>query len=161
MIFVATGTQFPFDRLIQYMDQWAEQNDEPVFAQIGEGEFQPKHTGWKRFLGQDEYNTAISEASVFISHAGMGNIISAKEHSIPIIVINRQADLGEHRNDHQAEGLTWMGELEGVYAAKTQQELFHHIANRHSLKVAHEQGEERLLELVNYIDSFISDWHQQ
>lgn len=161
MIFVATGTQFPFDRLIQYMDKWAEQHEELVFAQIGEGELKPKNIGWKRFIGQDEYNKAISEASVFISHAGMGNIISAKEHGVPVIVINRQADLGEHRNDHQTEGLTWMGELEGVYTARTQEELFQHIDNRHSLNISTEQSEERLLELVDYVDSFISDWHEK
>ena len=160
MIFVATGTQFPFDRLIQYMDKWANQHDEVVFAQLGNGEFRPKHLGWKRFISQDEYNEAIRQASVFISHAGMGNIISAKEHSTPIIVINRQAELGEHRNDHQTEGLVWMGELEGVYTARTQEELFQHIANRHSLKVTSEQSEEGLHELVGYVDSLVSDWHK-
>jgi len=27
MIFVAVGTQFSFDRLIQYMDEWARDNE--------------------------------------------------------------------------------------------------------------------------------------
>jgi UDP-N-acetylglucosamine transferase subunit ALG13 len=158
VIFVATGTQFPFDRLIRYMDEWAAKNEEKVFAQLGDGEFQPKHLESQRFISLDEYNKKIQQASVFISHAGMGNIISAKEHDVPIIVINRQASLGEHRNDHQTEGLSWMAELDGVYTATTQEELYHHINNRESLKVATEKSEDRLLELVDFVDSKLSDW---
>ncbi|MEE9352421.1 MAG: glycosyltransferase [Thiotrichaceae bacterium] len=160
MIFVATGTQFPFDRLIKYMDEWASENEEAVFAQIGDGEYQPKNMQWQRFIGIDEYNKKIKQSSVFISHAGMGNIISAKEQGVPIVVINRQASLGEHRNDHQAEGLKWMGKLEGVYTASTQDELYQRIAKRFSLTVATTNSEERLLELVDHIDSFISGWHK-
>ncbi len=161
MIFVATGTQFPFDRLIQYMDDWAKENNEEVFAQIGDGEYEPKNIQWQRFIGLDEYNDKIQQASVFISHAGMGNIISAKEQGTPIIVINRQAKLGEHRNDHQAEGLKWMGKLAGVYTASTQQELYQQIAKREDLAIASGDSEDNLLTLVDHIDSFISQWHKK
>ena len=161
MIFVATGTQFPFDRLIQYMDQWAAENEEDVFVQLGEGQYEPEHMNWERFISLDDYNTKIKEASVFISHAGMGNIISAKENGTPIIVINRQASLGEHRNDHQSEGLTWMGELDGVYTASTQEELYAQINNRNELATASSNSDDRLNELVDFVDSFISDWHSK
>lgn len=159
MIFVATGTQFPFDRLIKYMDKWATENEESVFAQLGDGEYEPENLEWQRFIGLDEYNEKIKKASVFISHAGMGNIISAKEQGVPIIVINRQASLGEHRNDHQAEGLKWMGKLEGVYTASTQAELYQLIDQRFTLTVATSNSEERLLKLVDNIDSIICGWH--
>ena len=123
MIFVAVGTQFPFDRLIQYMDKWALDHNQEVIAQISDGEYTPKNIKWERFLDGEQYNKNIAEASVFVSHAGMGNIISAREQQTPIIVMNRQLKLGEHRNDHQAEGLTWMGKLDGVYTASTEEEL--------------------------------------
>lgn len=158
MIFVATGTQFSFDRLIRYMDKWASDNEETVFAQLGDGDYQPEHLDWQRFISLDEYNNKIKQSSVFISHAGMGNIISAKEHGIPIIVVNRQASLGEHRNDHQTEGLKWMGELEGVYTATTQDELYQHINNRASLKVATEKSEGNLSALVDFVDCQLSKW---
>ncbi len=160
MIFVATGTQFPFNRLIQYMDDWAKENNEDVFAQIGDGEYEPKNMQWQRFIGLDEYNDKIQQASVFISHAGMGNIISAKEQGTPIIVINRQAKLGEHRNDHQAEGLKWMGKLAGVYTASTQDELYQQIAKRDDLVIASGDSEDNLITLVDHIDSFLTDWHK-
>ena len=123
MIFVAVGTQFPFDRLIENMDTWAAKHNEEVIAQISDGEYIPKNITWDRFLDGEQYNKNIAEATVFVSHAGMGNIISAREQQTPIIVMNRQFSLGEHRNDHQADGLKWMGKLEGVYTASTEAEL--------------------------------------
>lgn len=159
MIFVATGTQFPFDRMIEYMDEWAASHEEEVFAQLGEGKYQPVNMQWQRFISLDEYNEKIRQASVFISHAGMGNIISAKENGTPIIVVNRQASLGEHRNDHQSEGLSWMGQLDGVYTASSKQELFRQLEDRQHLQAARSNSGERLDELVGLIDSLISDWH--
>ncbi len=133
MIFVAVGTQFPFDRLIKYMDDWAKSNEEKVIAQISEGEYLPENVEWHRFLEGNQYNEYVESASVFVSHAGMGNIITARENQTPIIVMNRQFALGEHRNDHQAEGLNWMGKLEGVYTASNQSQLFDHLAQSKNL----------------------------
>ena len=155
MIFVATGTQFPFDRLIRYMDDWASTHDEEVIAQIGEGSYQPDHIQWQRFIGLDEYNRNIKKADVFISHAGMGNIISAREQGVPIIVMNRQASLGEHRNDHQAEGLKWMGKLSGVYTASTKDALYQYLEKRGSLIPPQQESEKNLQELVANIDSLL------
>ena len=110
------------------MDDWAAEHDEKVIAQISDGSYTPKNMEWERFLNGEQYNKSINEASVFVSHAGMGNIISAREQQTPIIVMNRQFKLGEHRNDHQADGLKWMGKLDGVYTASTQQELNNHLS---------------------------------
>lgn len=155
MIFVAVGTQFSFDRLIQYMDEWARDHDEPVFAQIGEGEYEPKHMQWARFLNGDEYNSQIRSATVFVSHAGMGNIISARANQTPIIVINRQFELGEHRNNHQAEGLLWMGKLPGVYTADTQETLYAKLAQRTALDCPEESDNQNRQKLVRFLGDYI------
>lgn len=158
MIFVATGTQFPFDRLIEYMDSWAKNNEETVFAQIGEGEYQPRHAQFEKFISIEDYNQKIQQANIFISHAGMGNIISAKEHNTPIIVVNRQAKLGEHRNDHQTEGLSWMGELNGVYTASTQQELYSLLEHPEKLSAAKQTSDTNLNNLTSFLDRTIKQW---
>jgi UDP-N-acetylglucosamine transferase subunit ALG13 len=161
MIFVATGTQFPFDRLVRYIDQWVANNNannkpsEAVFMQLGEGNYLPQHTQWERFMGLETYNEKIKQSSVFISHAGMGNIISAKDHGVPIIVINRQASLGEHRNDHQQEGLTWMAELDGVYTASTQEALYHLLDQREILQAGKKGHNDSLDPLVDYLKSVL------
>jgi len=154
MIFVAVGTQFPFDRLIRFMDEWAAENNEEVIAQIAGGDYKPKHIQFERFMDGEQYKKNIQDASVFVSHAGMGNIISAKELQTPIIVINRQFKLGEHRNDHQADGLKWMGKLDGVYAATTQDELNSHL-DSNALQADDSTGFNKHTELTNYISDFI------
>ena len=155
MIFVAVGTQFSFDRLIQYMDSWAKENDETVFAQIGDGDYEPQHMQFERFLDGDRYNSLISDAIVFVSHAGMGNIISAREHQTPILVINRQYELGEHRNNHQADGLVWMGKLPGVYTATTQEELNSQLAQRNQLECPAESENQKREQLVQFLGDYI------
>ena len=160
MIFVAVGTQFSFNRLVQYMDEWAisdhNTNNEAVIAQISNGDFIPKNIQSQAFMQGEEYNNNIREASVFVSHAGMGNIISARELGTPIIVINRQFKLGEHRNDHQADGLKWMGKLDGVYTASTKEELFSHLNQIDQLQTAEKQNKVGSPDLTNYIASFIN-----
>lgn len=159
MIFVAVGTQFSFNRLVQYMDEWvvsdSNSTDEKVIAQISDGDYQAKNIETHPFMDGEQYNKNIHQASVFVSHAGMGNIISARELQTPIIVINRQYRLGEHRNDHQADGLKWMGKLEGVYTASTQEELYRHLNNIAMLQTAKTNivGSEQL---TDYIADFIS-----
>lgn len=155
MIFVAVGTQFSFDRLVQYMDEWAGANEEPVIAQIGDGAYEPKHMQWERFLNGDQYNQYITDASAFVSHAGMGNIISAREHQTPIIVINRQYELGEHRNNHQADGLLWMGKLPGVYTASTQEELVAQLSQRQNLECPAESDNQKRQQLVTFLGDYI------
>ena len=158
MIFVAVGTQFAFDRLIQYMDDWVVSDEntrnETVVAQISGGN-KPQQIEAYPYMDGAQYNQLIRDASVFVSHAGMGNIISARELKTPIIVMNRQYQLGEHRNDHQADGIKWMGKLEGVYTATTREELYRHLANLQSLKAAQDTtvGSESL---SRYIADFIS-----
>ena len=155
MIFVAVGTQFSFDRLIQYMDEWAEVNDEAVFAQIGDGKYEPKHMKWERFLDGYQYNSYIKDSTAFVSHAGMGNIISSRQHQTPIIVINRQFELGEHRNNHQADGLLWMGKLPGVYTASTQEELFAQLSERENLDCPAESENQKREQLVTFLGDYI------
>ncbi len=159
MIFVATGTQFPFNRLIEYMDEWAGIHNETVFAQVGDGSYIPKNLQWQRFLSIDEYNEKIRSANVFVSHAGMGNIISGRDNKVPTIVINRQAALGEHRNDHQADGIKWMGELDGVYAVTDKESLFHLLSQQNELTSAREEKDSKAGALTNYIDSTIKGWN--
>ncbi len=155
MIFVAVGTQFPFDRLIENMDQWAADYDEEVIAQIADGEYLPKNINWQRFLDPEQYNNNIKQASVFVSHAGMGNIISARQHNTPIIVMNRQFELGEHRNNHQADGIKWMAELSGVYAAPTQAELYTLLSNTKALQISSSTENKKLDQLVGFLGDYI------
>jgi exopolysaccharide biosynthesis glucuronosyltransferase PssE len=101
VIFVTVGEQLSFERLVRTVDECAKELDQDVYAQIGETDWMPKTIKYKKFLNPDEFQQRFSDAEVIVAHAGMGTIITALELRKPIIVMPRQASLGEHRNDHQ------------------------------------------------------------
>ncbi|GAA4785591.1 hypothetical protein GCM10023231_11880 [Olivibacter ginsenosidimutans] len=104
MIFVTTGTQASFDRLIKAIDEIANQlTGELIYAQVLETEYSVKSDNMKLigFLSQGEFENYYSNARLIVSHAGTGSIFSALTSNKPIIVLPRRASLGEHRNEHQ------------------------------------------------------------
>ncbi|EIJ36646.1 glycosyltransferase [Thiothrix nivea] len=155
MIFVAVGTQFPFDRLIRYVDEWAAQHQAAGIAQIADGAYLPQQLRWERFMATNVFNQHLRAASLIISHAGMGNIITALENRKPIIVMNRQHALGEHRNDHQLDGLEWMGRLPGVYTAATRDALYALLEQQHELTPASTDTYTGRQALTDFIDQAI------
>lgn len=102
MIFITVGTQLPFDRLLKLVDKVAsELPEEKFFAQIGQSRYEPKAMGWVRDIDELTYHQYLSESELIIGHAGMGTIISAVDYGIPVIIVPRHFENGEHRNNHQ------------------------------------------------------------
>lgn len=103
MIFVTSGSMLPFDRLFRLVDDAVAQGviQDEVFGQIGESRYTPKHYAFSRFIDKETYDGYIEKASLVIAHAGIGVIIQALDSGTPLLVLPRQATLGEHVNDHQ------------------------------------------------------------
>ena len=101
MIFVVTGTQLPFDRLIRMLDEIAPQLDEEIVAQVNGSGYLPRHINTIDLLPPDEFDRLFSSARLIVAHAGIGTIITAMQQQKPIIIFPRIAALGEHRNEHQ------------------------------------------------------------
>jgi UDP-N-acetylglucosamine transferase subunit ALG13 len=102
VIFATVGTQLPFDRMIAALDKWAgAQPGREVFAQVGPGQFVPRHIEHRSFIAPAECRARMAAADAIVAHAGMGTILTALEMGKPILVVPRRASLGEHRNDHQ------------------------------------------------------------
>lgn len=127
MIFLTAGTQLPFDRLTRAMDDWAARNqDIPVFGQIGRLErdsYTPEHFEWAEMIGPDMFAERVAQAGVIVSHAGMGSIITAATHRKPIVIMARQAALGEHRNDHQCATVERFRTRPGIFVANDKDAL--------------------------------------
>lgn len=124
MIFVTVGTDQPFDRMLKVIDRWAgESGRKDVFAQIGDGGWEPEHIPFVHFLEPVEFKQRFAEASLIIGHAGMGTILSALLHGKPILVVPKKASLGEHRNEHQTATAKRMMELGNVNVAFDEVEL--------------------------------------
>jgi UDP-N-acetylglucosamine transferase subunit ALG13 len=130
MIFVTTGTQAPFNRLVKVMDALAaELNGEEIIVQASGVNFETKNVKVVGFLHPKEYNRIFNEARLVISHAGMGSIVSALTKGKPIIVIPRKAALGEHRDDHQVDSAKKMEALGYVPVAYDEEQLRTKIIN--------------------------------
>ena len=124
MIFLTVGTDLPFDRMVKVVDRWARENGRrDVFAQIGEGGWEPDYIRFANFLQPLEFVEHFKLASVIISHAGMGTILSALHYGKPILVMPKRASLGEHRSEHQTATARRMMEFGGVNVAFDEGEL--------------------------------------
>jgi UDP-N-acetylglucosamine transferase subunit ALG13 len=106
MIFVSVGTHAQqFDRLLKEIDRLIEEKviTDKVYAQTGHSSYVPKHYEHKKFLGLLEFDAKIKACSLFITHAGEGNIGTGLQFEKKMIVVARQKKHGEHTNDHQLE----------------------------------------------------------
>lgn len=124
MILVAVGTQFPFDRMVRTVEQWASQSvARKVVAQIGRTSYAPAHIKAYPFLPPKKFQSLLEQAQLVIAHCGMGSILSALSLGKPIIVMPRSAALGEHRNDHQFATAKRFSDLKGLTIAWDEFEL--------------------------------------
>jgi UDP-N-acetylglucosamine transferase subunit ALG13 len=124
VIFVTIGSMLPFDRLIRIMDQWAAAHPgREIYAQIGEGEYEPRHMAWERMMPPSQFEERVRNATVIVAHAGMGSIITAMEIGKPIIILPRRAADREHTTDHQLHTANWMRGKPGIRVVESEVEL--------------------------------------
>ena len=118
MIFVAVGTQLPFDRLIEAVDTWSGCSLNEVIAQVGTGgKYKPQNILCYQYVTTSDFARFCSEADIIVAHAGMGVILTARELGKPLIIMPRIAKFKEHRNNHQLATARHFGELDGIYVA--------------------------------------------
>lgn len=129
LIFLTIGTQLPFDRLVQIVDSYPNNNNEQIFAQIGIGKYRPRNFDYSQAVSPQEYKEKVLSARVIISHAGIGTVLSAKKFGKPIILFPRRAALGEHRNDHQLATCKQLEDRRGVYVTYDEAQLYDVMAH--------------------------------
>lgn len=106
MIFVTVGTQkFQFNRLLAAVDLLVEKRliREPVIAQTGCSTYRPRNFEAVDFMGKEEFDAAIQQCSLLVTHGGVGTILSGLKARKKIIVVPRRKAFGEHVDDHQME----------------------------------------------------------
>jgi UDP-N-acetylglucosamine transferase subunit ALG13 len=156
MILVTVGTDKPFDRMMKVVDRWVgESGRTDVFAQIGEGGWEPRHMPFVHFFDPAEFKARFAEARLIIGHAGMGTILSALLHGKPILVVPKLARLGEHRNEHQTATAKRMMELGNVNVAFDEEELQRKLAAIDTLQPRQPIGPHASGGLVEGIHRFI------
>jgi len=156
MIFITVGTQLPFDRMINALDQWLESSSEDVFAQIGDSSLKPKNMVFENFVSPIMAEELFQKSTIIIAHAGMGSILTALKYQKPIIVMPRKATLGEHRNEHQTATANWVKKLSGVYVARDEVELIEIISNLSKVHLVDEISPIAQDELLLYLNEQIN-----
>jgi len=160
MIFVTIGTQEPFDRLIEVVDQIAGKSNEKFIAQTFGGKHEVKNMEVREFLNPKEFSEIFDRARLIISHAGMGTIISSLSNKKPIVVMPRNASLKEHRNDHQMATAKEFKELQYLHVAMDEKELrsiIWDLLSQKEIQPLHNLGEYASKELLGSLKEFINN----
>ena len=156
MILITVGTQLPFDRLVKAIDDLVPSLSDAVTAQIGKGTYEPRNISWIRSIDPSEFDTMFSSARVIVSHAGIGTVLTARRFGKPIVVVPRLASLGEHRNDHQLATASQLEGRDGIYVARSTDELGELLLGELTAPSSVHVPEPAHLQLVSYLKSFIA-----
>ncbi len=159
MILVTVGTDLPFDRMIRVIDNWAFYNQQKdVVAQIGNTGWQPKYIQHINMLSSIDFVNYLKSASLVISHAGMGTILTALFYGKPILVMPKKASLGEHRNEHQLATAQRIKKLANVNVAFNTNDLRNKLNNLdvliHPKKISNLASEILLTEINQFIHMY-------
>ena len=101
----------------------------------------------------------VAQCDIFISHAGMGNVLLAAEYDKPIIVMPRKADLQEHINNHQLGTVEGLNNHESIYVVNDDVELADAISTLSSQKVrsplVSEETYSNRQNLISFLENFL------
>lgn len=134
MILITVGTQFPFDRLVSAVDEWCQNKKIEVIAQVGDSSSVFNNLRAYKSLSPAQFDQYLSDAELVVSHAGMGTIINCLLKNKPVIIMPRDSDLGEHRNQHQRATCSHFAQLDGIHVAYNVTDLVDLLNARDSLK---------------------------
>ena len=129
-LFISVGSRFAMDRLLNSVESVLQQHPSlSARAQIASSDFQSELLLTERWIDQDDFEQAIDECDIFISHAGMGNILLASKFQKPIVIMPRLPHLSEHINDHQIGTCEALRDRPLVHIVNNAQELEQAVFN--------------------------------
>ena len=106
MILVLLGTQNnSFERLLKEIEKNIENRTitEKVIVQAGYTKYKSKHMEIIDFISEKELDKLQDEASLIITHGGVGSIVSSLKKNKTVIAVSRLKQYKEHVNNHQSE----------------------------------------------------------
>ena len=164
-VVVIVGTDHhPFDRLIQWVNGWLEQRPAQAaefFVQAGTASVTPA-CPWSPFLGIDQLDVLLDEATVMVCHGGPASIANAWSRGQLPIVVPRLRRLGEHVDDHQLDFCRKFAQLGRVRLAQTSAafaELLEEAAGDiggFRTRVAESSADEAVARFATLVDELVS-----
>jgi UDP-N-acetylglucosamine transferase subunit ALG13 len=156
LIVLTVGTQLPFDRLVNLVDQAALSIPETIFGQIGKTSLTPRNFAYAQLLSPEEFHQKVSESRVIVGHAGMGTLLTAAKYGKPAAIMARRKEFSEHRNDHQLATVEQMRKIQGVYTFDSSDELIKIATTEYLQPMSSKESIRRsnlVINLKNYITS--------
>lgn len=104
MILVTLGTgDKQFKRLLEIIDKLIEKEiiSDEVVVQSGITRYNSNNMKIFDLINKDEFNNLIKDASLIISHGGVGSILEGLKNEKKVIAVARKERFGECANDHQ------------------------------------------------------------
>jgi UDP-N-acetylglucosamine transferase subunit ALG13 len=130
LIFVTVGTDHhPFDRMCAWFDAWlAEGRNGSIECLVQSGTSVPPTVAPSAdYVRYDEMVSAMSRSIAVVCHGGPATIMDARRYGRVPLVLPRNADLGEHVDNHQQRFARKMAELGQIHLVTSQEELFEHL----------------------------------
>lgn len=102
MILVTVGaSQFPFDRLLRFVDELAV--DEEIVVQHGSSTIRPLRGRCVDFLPFEALALHVASARAVVTHGGVGSILISLSQGKRPFVVPRRRCFGETVDNHQVE----------------------------------------------------------
>lgn len=112
-----------FDRLVTWLDRWAEQRDGVTcIVQHGTSKA-PTFARGVQLVAHDELLRLVGRASAVVCHGGPGAITEARAAGLLPIVVPRDPRLGEHVDGHQQRFAALMSGKGLIRVARSGDEL--------------------------------------
>ena len=157
MIFIVTGTQEPFDRLLKIVDRWSSSNKGiKIIAQTAKSTFSSKNMTCFDYLEPDVFNEYFNNADVIIGHAGIGTIIEALQNEKKLVVFPRLVKYNEHRNDHQLHTAKGFDKLGLINVAYSENELLKYLDDLDSIPKKEKIDNKAEQKLLDSLFTFIN-----
>lgn len=146
MIFVSVGTHpQPFHRLLNEIAFLVDKKiiREDVVVQSGNTPFTHPRMKISSFMDIHSFEKTLGECTLFITHAGEGNIGTALQMGKPLIIMPRREEKGEHTDDHQLElahAIASRGDGVVVDSLKDWKTILHEAQTKASARRGVEEG---------------------
>ena len=158
MILVTLGTQDKsFDRLLIEIDRLIEKKviKDSVVAQTGHTKYNSKNIKTIDFISPKELDKLRNDASLIITHAGVGSILDSIKLNKKVIGVPRLKEYGEHTNNHQLQILDKFYNDGYIIKASSVEDLENALSKVKDFKVKnYKSNTKNMINLIeNYIDN--------
>jgi len=158
LIFVVTGTQAPFDRLLNIINQFAEgKQDLKIIAQTALSDSDFNNMECYDYIEPYVFDDIFNKADIIIGHAGMGTIIKALVNEKRLLVFPRIVEFKEHRNEHQLNTAVSFKKLNMINVAFSENELKEYLCNFDQIEVKKQISNFAEEKLIDALTLFINN----